>query len=51
MTVDVPTHDVLGRQLITFHVRGQEFCVDIESVREIRSWTVATPLPQAPPNY
>jgi len=37
-----------GRQLITFHVRDQEYCVDIEAVREIRVWTPATSLPQAP---
>ncbi len=37
------------RELIAFRVGAQEFCVDIMSVREIRGWTPATPLPRAPP--
>ena len=37
------------RELISFKVGGQEYCVDIMSVREIRGWTPATPLPSAPP--
>ena len=36
-------------ELIAFRVGAQEFCVDIMSVREIRGWTPATPLPHAPP--
>ncbi|RTL72384.1 MAG: chemotaxis protein CheW [Hyphomicrobiales bacterium] len=36
------------RELIAFRIGGQEFCVDVMSVREIRGWTMATPLPQAP---
>jgi purine-binding chemotaxis protein CheW len=36
-------------ELISFRVAEQEFCVDIMSVREIRGWTPATPLPHAPP--
>ena len=36
-------------ELIAFRVAGQEFCVDIMGIREIRGWTVATPLPQSPP--
>lgn len=36
------------RELIAFRIGGQEFCVDIRSVREIRGWAPATPLPQAP---
>lgn len=36
------------RELIAFRIAAQEFCVDIRSVREIRGWTPATPLPQAP---
>jgi len=35
-------------ELISFEINGQEFCIDIRTVREIRGWTVATPLPQAP---
>ena len=36
-------------ELIAFRVGAQEFCIDIMSVREIRGWTPATPLPHAPP--
>ena len=36
-----------GRELIAFRIGEQEFCVDIMSVREIRGWTPATPLPHA----
>ncbi len=35
------------RELIAFRIGVQEFCVDIMSVREIRGWTPATPLPHA----
>jgi purine-binding chemotaxis protein CheW len=38
----------IGQELISFRVGVQEFCVDIMAVREIRGWTPATPLPQAP---
>jgi purine-binding chemotaxis protein CheW len=38
-----------GRELISFRIGDQEFCVNIMEVREIRGWTPATPLPQAPP--
>lgn len=34
-----------ARELISFRVGDQEFCVDIMSVREIRGWSPATPLP------
>ena len=37
------------RELISFRIGEQEFCVDIMAVREIRGWTPATPLPQSPP--
>ncbi len=36
------------RELISFRIGTQEFCVDIMSVREIRGWSAATPLPRAP---
>lgn len=36
------------RELISFRVGSQEFCVDIMSVREIRGWSQATPLPHSP---
>ena len=37
-----------SRELISFRIGEQEFCVDIMVVREIRGWTPATPLPRAP---
>jgi len=37
-----------GRELIAFRVGAQEFCVNIMSVREIRGWTQATPMPHSP---
>ncbi len=36
------------RKLICLRIGRQEFCVDIMAVREIRGWTEATALPQAP---
>jgi len=36
-------------ELITFRVGDQEFCIDATSVKEIRGWTPATPLPDSPP--
>jgi purine-binding chemotaxis protein CheW len=38
----------LARELISFRVGVQEFCVDIMAVREIRGWTAATALPRSP---
>ena len=35
-------------ELIAFRAGEQEFCVDVMSVREIRGWTPATPLPHSP---
>lgn len=43
------TDNAAARELISFLIGAQEFCVDIMSVREIRGWTPATPLPHAPP--
>lgn len=37
-------------ELLTFKLSDQEYSLDIMSVREIRSWTRATPMPLAP-NY
>ena len=37
-----------SRELIAFRIGDQEFCVNVMSVREIRGWTKATPLPHAP---
>ena len=36
------------RELISFRVNQQEYCVDIMAVREIRGWSPATSLPQSP---
>lgn len=36
------------RELIAFRVGEQEYCVDIMAVREIRGWTLSTPLPRSP---
>ena len=38
----------MGEELIAFRIGDQEFCVDIQSVREIRGFAPATPLPHAP---
>lgn len=46
---DVSNTAGLGRELISFRIGAQEFCVDIMDVREIRGWTPATAIPQAPP--
>ena len=37
-----------GRELIAFRIGEQEFTVNIMSVREIRGWTSATPMPHSP---
>ena len=37
-----------ARELISFRVGAQEFCIDIAVVREIRGWSQATSLPHAP---
>ena len=35
-------------ELISFEIGGQELCIDIRVVREIRGWTAATHMPQTP---
>jgi len=47
VTSDAPLN---GRaiELITFRIGAQEFCIDVTSIREIRSWTTVTPIPHAP---
>lgn len=37
-----------SRELLSFLVGNQEFCIDISAVREIKGWTPTTPLPSAP---
>ena len=41
-------HDANQRELVAFRAAGQDFCVDIMSVREIRGFTAATIVPHAP---
>src|SRR3954451_15473880 len=36
------------RELLSFRLGAQEFCVDVMAVREIRGWTQETKLPHAP---
>jgi purine-binding chemotaxis protein CheW len=42
------TDGAAKREMITFLVGAQEFCVDVMSVREIRVWMPVTPLVHAP---
>lgn len=37
-------------ELLTFLVGGEDYAIDIGSTREIRSWTVPSALPDAPPD-
>lgn len=37
-----------GRELIIVEISGQQFAIDIMSVREIRGWVASTRLPHAP---
>ncbi len=48
MTDIAETEGVKMHELIAFRMGDQEFCVDVMSIREIRGWTAATPLPQSP---
>jgi purine-binding chemotaxis protein CheW len=43
------TSQTKDRELLSFRLGAQEFCVDIMIVREIRGWVQETPLPHAPP--
>jgi purine-binding chemotaxis protein CheW len=45
---EIKTTDAVSHELIAFRVGAQEFCVNIMAVCEIRGWTEATVLPQAP---
>jgi purine-binding chemotaxis protein CheW len=42
------THTASALELISFIVRGQEFCVDISDIIEIRGWAQETPIAQSP---
>jgi len=49
--MDQKTPSQTGREieLLSFKVNDQEYSLDIMSVREIRGWSKATPLPHSPP--
>lgn len=49
MTEDLSQQAPTEVELLSFRLGGEEYSVDIMSVREIRGWTRATPLPHAPP--
>jgi purine-binding chemotaxis protein CheW len=42
------TDGAAAREMLTFVIGSQEFCIDVMSVREIRVWTPATPVAHAP---
>ncbi|MEW6438180.1 MAG: chemotaxis protein CheW [Pseudomonadota bacterium] len=35
-------------ELLAFQIQNLDFCVEVITVKEIRGWTLATPLPHAP---
>ncbi|OWK24711.1 chemotaxis protein CheW [Rhizobium yanglingense] len=37
-------------EIISFHLGDQQFCIKTTSIREIRGWAAATPLPHSPPD-
>lgn len=48
MSTAPPLHNSSELELLSFRLADEEYSVDIMSVREIRGWTRATPLPHAP---
>jgi purine-binding chemotaxis protein CheW len=48
MTADHTSQSTSEVELLSFRLAEEEYSVDIMSVREIRGWTRATPLPHAP---
>lgn len=48
MTADHSKQNSSEVELLSFRLAEEEYSVDIMSVREIRGWTRATPLPHAP---
>jgi len=38
-----------GNEFVIFYIGENEYCIDIMSLREIRSWTAPTSLPDSPP--
>ncbi|MFZ5669521.1 MAG: chemotaxis protein CheW [Pseudomonadota bacterium] len=41
--------DPVAHDLIAVCVGGQDFCIDVRQVREIRAWSPVTRLPHSPP--
>ncbi len=37
-----------SREIVSFRLGEQDFCIDIMDIREIRGWTPPTPLPHSP---
>ncbi|MDW4548742.1 chemotaxis protein CheW [Defluviimonas sp. D31] len=35
-------------KLLTFHLGKESFCLDVMTVRELRTWSAPTPVPHAP---
>lgn len=48
MTTETASQTTKELELLSFRLADEEYSVDIMSVREIRGWTRATPLPHAP---
>ncbi len=49
MNAPVPSTGKSGTlEIIAFRLHDQEFCVRTTTIREIRGWGVATPIPHAP---
>lgn len=40
--------NAVGREFVAFISSGQDYCVDITVVREIRGWAQPTPMPHSP---
>lgn len=48
MALEKSSQNTSEVELLSFRLADEEYSVDIMSVREIRGWTRATPLPHAP---
>src|SRR5215472_2372889 len=50
MTMKAPkvTDDIFSSQKLSVRLGGQEFAIDVTTVRELRSYSAPTPVPQAP---
>jgi len=45
-----PRFENTSFEIIAFRLHDQEFCVKTTTIREIRGWGPATPIPHAPPD-